>query len=515
MSFTGTLYPFQQEASERMVERGQMLLAMVMGAGKTPTTLSTIEKLFDEDEISKVCVVVPSSLKYQWLREISKFTTSKAIVIDGTPKQREKLWRLSIGCQYVIVNPESLIKDVVHWESLRFNAIVIDEATIIKSFTSKRSKLLKKLGAKCHYRFALTGQPIENKPEELFSIMQFVDSSVLGKFDVFDRTFIVRDHFGKPTRYRNLKQLNESMSEAMVRKTREDIKDQLPEVITQVIPVQFDATCAAVYKRISQDLLNEIQKAISQHGRSFDLWAHYHGGQGNEAQGQIMSRLTVLRMLCDNPQLVVESAKAFDDPTKHDEGSSYASKIVSEKWIPASYKTPKLDAVVSYIEDVLNEDPTNKVVLFSFFKKNLRLVQEATKGLTGSVLFMGGMDASKRDIAKQKFQTDPDVRLFLSSDAGGYGVDLPQANYLISYDLPWSAGKLDQREARIIRLSSIHPHVTITSFVMKGSIEERQYEMLQQKREINKAFIDKGYDSQGRFELNLGTLSEFLSHSEV
>jgi SNF2 family DNA or RNA helicase len=94
-------------------------------------------------------------------------------------------------------------------------------------------------------------------------------------------------------------------------------------------------------------------------------------------------------------------------------------------------------------------------------------------------------------------------------------VDLPNANYLISYDLPWSAGKLDQREARIIRLSSVHPHVTIASFVMKGSIEERQYEMLQQKRGINEAFIDGNYDNQGKFELTIGTLSDFLSNSEV
>lgn len=515
VSFVGTLYPFQQEAMENMTERGQMLLAMVMGAGKTPTTLATIETLFEQHEITQVCVVVPSSLKYQWLREIKKFTTSKAIVIDGTPKQREKLWRLSIGCQYIIVNPESLVKDLPHWESMRFNAMVIDEATIIKSFTAKRSKLLKKLGAKCHYRFALTGQPIENRPEELFSIMQFVDPTVLGKFDVFDRTFIVRDHFGKPTRYRNLNQLNDTMSEAMVRKTRADIADQLPEVINQVIPVQFDKAGADLYQKISTDLLNEIQKAISQNGRSFDLWAHYHGGSGNEAQGQIMARLTVLRMLCDNPQLVVESAQAFNDPTKHAEGSKYASQITQQGWVPQNYKTPKLDTVIDYIEDVLNEDPNNKVVLFSFFKKNLRLIQEATKRLTGSVLFMGGMDAGERDIAKQRFQTDPNVRLFLSSDAGGYGVDLPQANYLISYDLPWSAGKLDQRDARIIRLSSTHPHVTITSFVMKGSIEERQYEMLMQKRGINEAFLDKGYDEQGKFELNLGTLSEFISHAEV
>jgi SNF2 family DNA or RNA helicase len=515
VSFTGTLYPFQQEAMERMVERGQMLLAMVMGAGKTPTTLACIETLLEQDEISKVCVVVPSSLKYQWLREINKFTTSKAMVIDGTPKQREKLWRLSIGCQYIIVNPESLVKDLPHWESMRFNAMVIDEATIIKSFTAKRSKMLKKLGAKCHYRFALTGQPIENRPEELFSIMQFVDSSVLGKFDLFDKTFIVRDHFGRPTRYRNLKQLNETMVEAMVRKTREDIADQLPQVITQVVPVQFDRSGAALYKVIATDLLNEIQKAITQHGRSFDLWSHYHGGNGNEAQGQIMARLTVLRMLCDNPNLVLDSATSYDDPTKNGEGSAYASKLVRAKLVPTVIKAPKLETVVEYIEDVLNEDPTNKVVLFSFFKKNLRLIQKATEGFTQSVLFMGGMDASQRDVAKQRFATDPDVRLFLSSDAGGYGVDLPQANYLISYDLPWSAGKLDQREARIIRLSSTHPHVTVVSFVMKGSIEERQYEMLQQKRGINSAFLDKGYDNQGKFDLNLGTLSEFLSHAEV
>jgi SNF2 family DNA or RNA helicase len=155
------------------------------------------------------------------------------------------------------------------------------------------------------------------------------------------------------------------------------------------------------------------------------------------------------------------------------------------------------------------------VVLFSFFKKNLRLIKEATKGLSESVLFMGGMSAEERDIAKQRFAKEPNVRLFLSSDAGGYGVDLPNANYLISYDLPWSAGKLDQRDARIIRLSSTHPHVTITSFVMKGSIEERQYEMLQQKRGINGAFIDKGYDSHGKFELNVGSLTDFMINSEV
>lgn len=498
-----------------MVDRGQMLLAMVMGAGKTPTTLSAVESLLASGEIERALIVVPSSLKYQWLREIKKFTDSTAIVIDGSPKQREVLWRTALRCKYVIVNPEVLINDLEKLDRVPAQAIVIDEATIIKSPRAKRSKMLKKVGKKFHYRFALTGQPIENRPEELFSIMEFVDPTVLGRFDVFDRTFIVRNHFGAPVRYRNLNLLNDTMAESMVRKTRDDIADQLPQVITQVIPVPFDKSGAAAYEKISADLVNEINKALTTHGRSFDLWSHYHGGGGDDAQGQIMARLTVLRMLCDNPQLVIDSAQAYDDPSQSTEGSQYASNVVKANWVPSSYKTPKLDAVVSYIEDVLNEDPSNKVVLFSFFKKNLRLIQDATKGLTRSVLFMGGMDATARDSAKQEFATDPNVRLFLSSDAGGYGVDLPQANYLISYDLPWSAGKLDQREARIIRLSSTHPHVTVVSFVMRGSIEERQYEMLQQKRGINQAFLDKGYDQQGKFELNLGTLSDFLKNTEV
>jgi SNF2 family DNA or RNA helicase len=315
-------------------------------------------------------------------------------------------------------------------------------------------------------------------------------------------------------RYRNLQQLNKTIGDVMVRRTREDIQDQLPKVINQVIPVQFDNSGGKAYRMIAADLLQELQSAVNQYGKGFDLWAHYNTGAGGEAQGQIMSRLTVLRMLCDNPQLVFESAEKYLDPNTSD-GSEYASHVVAHGWLTKSATSPKLDAVLEYIKDVLDEDPNNKIVLFSFFKKNLRIIQEATQKVSESVLFMGGMSAEERDIAKQKFATDPNVRLFLSSDAGGYGVDLPNANYLISYDLPWSAGKLDQRDARIIRLSSIHPHVTITSFVMKGSIEERQYEMLQQKRGINGAFIDKGYDSHGKFELNVGSLTEFMANSEV
>lgn len=511
--FKGKLWPYQEEAAERMVDRGQMLLGMVMGAGKTPTALGAIEALRAEGEVDRCLIVVPASLKYQWKREIEKFTDSSLIVIDGSAAKRAEQWRTAHRYVYTIVNPETLLND----QKLIgvSQAIVLDEATIIKNRSTKRTRLLKKIGKTIPYRFALTGQPIENRPEELFSIMEFVDKDVLGSFEVFDRTFIVRDHWGKPIRYRNLDKMHKVMQECMVRKTREDIADQLPSIIHQTIPVSFDSKGAALYRVIAKDLLAQIAQAIKHGGGGFNLWAHYNSPEGKEAQGQIMSRLTVLRMLCDNPALVSASAYNYNDAdTKA--GSEYAAKLSAAGKLDGLKDAPKLDAVLEYIQDVLDEDPKNKVVLFSFFKDNLRLIQTATSGITDSVLFMGGMSAEERDRAKQKFQTDPKCRLFLSSDAGGYGVDLPQANYLISYDLPWSSGKLEQREARIIRLSSEFPHVTIATFVMQGSIEERMYEMLQQKKSVNEAFIDgKGLDDKSGMAITLDTLSSFLRDSQV
>lgn len=490
-----------------------MLLGMVMGAGKTPTTLGAVEELHRQGEVSRCLVVVPASLKFQWSDEIEKFTNGSRVVIDGTKAKRAQQWRVSVSARYVIVNAETLMNDVALMGT--FQAMIIDESTMIKNRSAKRSKLLKRLGKAIPYRFALTGQPIENRPEELFSIMEFVDKDVLGDFKSFDRTFIVRDTWGKPIRYRNLDKMNKAMQECMVRKTREDIQDQLPDIIHQTIAVPFDAAGASLYRSISQDLLSQISEAMSKGKGSFNLWSHYNSAGGDDTQGQIMSRLTVLRMLCDNPALISQSSADFVD-TQTSAGSEYAHNLVSRGMLSSVTSAPKLDACVDYITSVLDEDAANKVVLFSFFKKNLKLIQERLRPHTDSVLFMGGMSAEERNEAKKKFSTDPRCRLFLSSDAGGYGVDLPMANYLVSYDLPWSSGKLEQREARIIRLSSEFPHVTIATFVMKGSIEERQYDMLQVKKSINEAFVDgKHMDNSGSFTLDINTLSSFLRDSRV
>jgi len=168
------------------------------------------------------------------------------------------------------------------------------------------------------------------------------------------------------------------------------------------------------------------------------------------------------------------------------------------------------------IREILEAHPENKIVFFSFFKDMLDIVAERTRSLTKSVLFTGAVSITNRDKAKQTFATDPDTRLFLSSDAGGIGLDLPVANYLISYDLPWSSGAFAQRQSRIIRLSSKFPQVTLLTIQVAGSIEEYQHALLAQKKKVAEAVVDgKGINTRGNLTLDLRSLTDFLGTSQI
>jgi SNF2 family DNA or RNA helicase len=204
MTFKGKLLPYQPDAVNLMCKRQKVLVAYDLGLGKTVLTIAAIERLMDKNKIKEPGLVVClSSIKYQWQNQIEKFTegTSKSLVIDGTKAKREKQYEeamdwVNSGVDYIIMNYEQVVNDWEFVKKLPRGFVILDEATAIKSFKSKRSKHTKRL-ANAPFKFALTGTPIENgKPEELFSIMQFVDDQLLGRFDIFDKAFIVRNNWG-------------------------------------------------------------------------------------------------------------------------------------------------------------------------------------------------------------------------------------------------------------------------------------------------------------------------------
>lgn len=521
--FKGTLKPYQVEAVEKMVDLKSILVAYEMGLGKTPMTIAAIEQLRDQGQIKQsVLVLCLASLKYQWQKEVAKFSDSDAIVIDGTPKQREAQYDVALDYEYVVMNYEQVVND---WDTLKemsFDAIICDEATAIKGFRAKRAKRVKELAKHIPIRFALTGTPIENgRPEEIYSIMQFVNPNVLGRFDLFDKTFIVRNHFGGVQRYRNLPVLHTKLKEVTVRKSQkdEDVLPFLPEAIyREPLIVKLDSPAQKLYNKISTDLMELLIEASETFGSSFNVAAHYgqsyqDGDPMMEMRGEIMSRISALRMLCSSPNVLKTSYRNFDQQTG--KGSAYVHSLGD--LLDSVSKTPKLDAAVSYLSEHLDIDETYKAVVFSSYLDSVsELVDRLSSKGYEAVAYTGEMNAKEKEAAKVRFQTNPATRVLVSSDAGGYGVDLPQANLLVNYDQPWSSGLLVQRNGRINRTSSTWATITIQDILVLDSIEQRQYDMLRQKKNVAGAILDgSGINDKGGVDLTVGSLIDFLGNKLI
>lgn len=542
------LHPYQETAVDRAVERGSLLVAYEMGLGKTPIALAAIEELIARDEVTTAVIVVPASLKYQWAKQIARLTDvptreirvredgqtqvitvpteDYCILIDGDTKRRAGLYTKIklLKPDYVIMGYENVVNDWNYVRRIKPECIVLDEATAIKTFKAQRTRKIKRLTAE--HRYALTGTPVENgKPEELFSIMQWVDEDVLGRFDLFDKAYIVRNGFGGVQRYRNLPVLHAKLSEAMVRKTRmdEDVKPYLPTVQESNIVVTLDPQTRKAYKHISAELLAELQ-AAGPNMNEFDLFAHYHGGETpneNSAQGRIMSRMQALDMLLNHPDLIVASGKRYEDSELARQGGAKkktwpGSKYCYEVWksgiLDDIRATPKMDAVLNTVTDVL-ATPKNKVIVFSVNPDMLDLLYERLPE-GSAVTYTGRMSAGAKAYAANRFEVDPECRVFLSSHAGAFGTDLWIANYLVNYDLAWSSGKQDQINARHNRAASKHKSIYVLNAITTATTEPRKLAMLAHKRRVGSAITDgRGADEKGRIDNDLVTLTECLAAS--
>lgn len=515
-----TIHPlrsYQEEAIEAALTRGSILLAMTMGSGKTRTAIEVVERLASEGRVLGGAVFVLNSTKYQWAREVETWSGQKSLVIDGTKAKRSKQYQEAMSHRYTILNYEALTHD---WdliqEFLPIDFIIADEVTSIKNFQPKKSRRMKRLARHTEYRIGMSGQPVENRPEELFSIMEFVDKEVLGPFPKFDRTFIQRDHFGRPKRYMNLPQLHERLGPAMFRRSREDIADAMPKVVTSNYPVPLEGATRVLYDHIKEDLLDAIDVAVAAGMGGFNLLAHYgrDDPDGDAVRGSIMSRVGAMRALVDHPQLLHHSADLFNDEDTPG-GSQYIADLASDGRLAKLPTTSrKLTTLLEMVDDILDDDYHNKVVIFSGFKVMLGIISKSLtdKGIKHTAL-SGDVSSSDRDKNIVQFNTDHTTRVFLSSDAGAYGVNLDAGSHLISYDLPWSAGSYAQRVSRIDRLSSIHDTIFVDSLYTAGTIEEWQHGLLTQKNAVSAAFIDGVYDENGRVPLDLASMKQFLESS--
>lgn len=392
--------------------------------------------------------------------------------------------------------------------SYSVSGLLVHNCTAIKNFRSRRAQAVKSARSLYPIRFALTGTPIENgKAEEVFSIMEFVDPKVLGKYWAFEKRYIKRNPMGWIEGYHNLKEFHQKLAPYVARATHKqpEVAKYLPKVLHRdPIKVPLPASTGKAYRWIADDLLADLDAlAASIHERAAQYRFIVDDDNENHPDGKLMAKITALRMLLDHPWSLVGSASR---------GAEYASRLLEDGIITGNEPPPKNEQFFEYVKDHLDADPSNKVVVFTSF---VDAAESIAASYSNSALFHGGLTPRQREAQKQRFASDPSCRVFVSTDAGGYGLDLPQANLLINYDVPWQAGLLKQRAARIRRASSDWGYVVVQDFVVEGTIEERMWDLVYYKIAISDAIVDgEGITDAGTVMADLESLRTFLAKGD-
>jgi superfamily II DNA or RNA helicase len=429
------LYDYQMRGAAFLACRGRSILGDDMGLGKTVQALAATELLARERGVERVLVVAPSSVKYQWDTEIRKFTDRAVQVIDGTAAERRAKYQQPTF--YRLVNYEIAVKDLETLNSWRPDLIVLDEAQRIKNWQSKTSRAVKKLRSK--YAMVLSGTPLENKLEELYSIVSFVDDRRLGPAFQFLHDHSIRDAEWRLVGYRDLDKVREKLAPIFLRRTR-------AEVLTQ-LPARTDTT---VYVELADE--------------QREPYAEQHATLARLVQKKYLSEVDRRRILCciANLRMLCDSTFLFDKQTN---------------------VSPKLAEFEELLSDLLSSGP-HKVVVFSQWEQMLRKTAEVVERLgVGHALLCGNVPGKERRALLERFRDDPECRVFLSTDAGGVGLNLQSADTVINLELPWNPAVLEQRIARVHRMGQQRP-VQVFNLVTRDSIEERVLRTLERKRAL-------------------------------
>jgi hypothetical protein len=443
------LLPYQREGVLHLAFGERALLADDMGLGKTIQGIAACVLLAKLKQIKRVLVVCPASLKAEWEEQIARFCDQTTRLVFGSRAQRHAAYKDPPF--FTIVNYEQVLGDAEEINNtLKPDVIVLDEAQRIKNWQTKTARRVKSL--RSPYAFVLTGTPLENRIEELYSIAQYLDPEILGPLFRFNRDFYQLDERGRPVDYQNLADLRERLKPLLLRRRKSDVETQLPgrTVKTYFVPMAEEQQLRYEdYHAPARQLIAKAQRRpLTQ--KEFDL---------------LQTLLACMRMICDSPAILD----------------------------PACRISPKLEELEGILGDLL-DDPERKVIVFSEWERMLTMVRE----LAGEMGFdaawhTGSLPQQRRRAEINRFKHDPACRLFLSTDSGSVGLNLQVASAVINVDLPWNPAKLEQRIARAWRKNQMRS-VSVINLVTEDSIEHNILHLLGRKQALADGIIDGAGD---------------------
>jgi superfamily II DNA or RNA helicase len=468
-----SLYPYQRAGVERFLALGRLLLADDMGLGKTAQAIAATEILWRTRRVRRGLIIAPASLKPQWAREWSGFSELPITVIDGSPGERQAVYQAHRSGLFII-NYEQLIRDLETIRRWAPELVVLDEAQRIKNWATKTALSVKRLAPA--YRLVLTGTPMENRIDELASIVEWVDEMALEpKWRLGAMHAIRADGRHEVVGVRHLDTLRARLQGCMVRRVRQEVLDQLPPRTDTRVPVEMTGE-----QMEEHDALIQPIAALVAIAKKRPL-----------TQKEFLRLMTLL-----TTQRIISNGLA---QLRFEEVWPAIKGCAPEESMIRGLSAPKLQELRQLVRQIVL-DQGRKVVIFSQWRRMLSLAHWAVNDLlAGQGLragFFTGAEGQKRRTQNiVEFHDDPGFRLLFASDAGGVGLNLQHAaNCVINLELPWNPAVLEQRIGRVYRLGQTRP-IDVYNLVTEEGIESRIAGLVGSKQAFFKGLFDGDSDS--------------------
>ncbi|MEQ1565364.1 MAG: DEAD/DEAH box helicase [Myxococcota bacterium] len=450
-----TLRPYQGRGYAWLAALGALglgaLLADDMGLGKTVQLVTYLLARRDAERPS--LVVCPTSVLGNWQRELARFAPElKVVRWHGLEREERSL----DGANVVLTTYGLMVRDAARLSNLTWDVVALDEAQNVKNPDSRRARAARQLSAR--HRVALTGTPVENRLDELWSVMEFLVPGLLGPRATFQRETAVRiERFGDPEA---ADRLRKTVSPFLLRRTKADptIAADLPDKVEQREYCQLSDEQRQLYQEV-------VERSLATLSEVTDF----------ERRGRVLAMLTSLKQICNHPFHFLKRADPAADPT-----------------LPG--RSGKLDRLTELIEQIASCN--ERVVLFTQYREMGELLQAHIEAVLGEpVPFLhGGTPATARDELVRRFQSDDDfapTALIVSLKAGGTGLNLTNATHVIHFDRWWNPAIEDQATDRAHRIGQLRT-VLVHKLVCEGTLEEKIDALLDEKRELLDVVVGSG-----------------------
>ncbi len=412
------------------------ILADDMGLGKTLQAIISITQYQQKNPGAISLIICPTSLVYNWKEEFVKFNPNlKILPVDGTPSQRKKLLTSIKDFNVIITSYSLLQKDIEFYKTIPFGYAILDEAQHIKNRTTRNAKSVKMIQA--IHKLILTGTPIENSLDELWSLFDFLMPGLLSTYERFVDKYIRPNSTEKG---KGIEALRNKVFPFIMRRMKKDVIEDLPPVSHVVYHCHLSDVQKELYHSYAASAREELSQLVKKEG--FD-----------KVQIHILAILTRLKQICCHPAIFAKEAAEPGDSAKYDMLMELLQTLMEGK---------------------------HKTVIFSQYTRMLNIIRQDLEKQRIRFEYLDGTSKNRLSIVK-KFNEDQDIPLFLVSlKAGGSGLNLVGADTVIHYDMWWNPAVENQATDRVHRLGQKNS-VSSYKLITLNTVEEKILELQRRK----------------------------------